>query len=401
MSYTINPDTVSSSLYPIMFRNVDATATVQQKVEVYVGGSLAGTFKASKTSSNSTASIFDTNVQTFVNSELAPQVSSKSTLFPSLDAFSITENTDVVKSLYCKAFAETLDSSGFLVTSTSQQLSSTGYVIPANFYGYAFNLSDFYQPSANPFLFLTDHDGQREINPNTNLYLSYLGQGTNSAEIEFFTLAGSSSQTIIDTLNSTANNSLYTLSVGGANIFGTTAVFHVGNFPASSTAYDYYKVSVGRYDGSYTRLSQQITVHLNPDCEDNVEVHWFGVHGGAESFVFKGLIEEGQSMKGDIINLSQRWNVAGGNNKAYSYDKQIIKTDTRVAKSISVKANVTHEEAAYIGTIIHSPEVYVILDNKYVSVVVDNADIVTSNNRLPSIEVTLRFIFADKPVSQI
>ena len=101
MSYTINPDINSSTLYPVTFRNQDTTATVQQKVMVYVNGSLAGTFKASKTSSNSSANIFDTNVQSFVQSEVAPFVGSKTTLFPSLDAFSITENTDVIKSLYC------------------------------------------------------------------------------------------------------------------------------------------------------------------------------------------------------------------------------------------------------------------------------------------------------------
>ena len=149
MSYTINPDTVNSSLYPIMFRNEDSTATVQQKIEVYVGGSLSGTFKAAKTSSNSSANIFDTNVQSFVQSELAPLVASKTTVFPSLGEFTIVENTDVIKSLYCKAFAETLNSSGFLITSTSQQLSSTSYVIPASFYGYNYNLADFYQPSSN------------------------------------------------------------------------------------------------------------------------------------------------------------------------------------------------------------------------------------------------------------
>lgn len=401
MSYTINPDVISSSIYPIMFRNEDSTATVQQKVMVYVDGSLAGTFKASKTSSNSSASIFDTNVQSFVQSELAPFVGSKTTVFPSLGTFTITENTDVIKSLYCSAYAETINSSGFLVTSTAPQLSTTGYVIPANFYGYIYNLGTFYQPSANPFQFLTGLNDAREINENSNLYLSFLGKGVNSAEVEFFTKSGSSSVTVVDMANSTANNSLYTISFGAKNIFGTTAVFHVGNFPTSSTAYNYYKVSVGRYDGAFTRLSEQIRININPDCSDNVEVHWFGVHGGAESFVFKGLIEEETKVEGDIINLSQKWNVAGGSAKANSYDKQLIRNDTRVNKSIVVSASVTPEQADYISTLISSPEVYVILDNKYVSVVVENQTINTANNRTPFINISLKLTFANKPISQL
>jgi len=401
MSYTINPDDISSSLYPLTFRNVDATATVQQKIEVYVGGSLSGTFKASKSSSNSTASIFDTNVQSFVQSELAPFVESKTTVFPSLGAFSITENTDVIKSLYCKAFAETINSSGFLVTSTSEQLSSTCFIIPANFYGYNYNLADFYQPSGNDFKFLTALNGQREINENTNLYLSFLGRGNNATEFEFFTNSGSSSVTVVDMVNSTANNSLYTISYGAANVFGSTAIFHVGNFPASSTAYAYYNVSVGRYDGAYTRLSEKIKINLNPDCSDNIEVHWFGIHGGAESFVFKGLIEEEKRIEGDIINLSQKWNVAGGLAKANSYDKQIIRSDSKVNKSIVVTASVTNDEAEYISTLISSPEVYVVLENKYVSVIVENYTINTSNNRNPFIDISIKLTFANQPISQL
>lgn len=401
MSYTINPDINSSTLYPVTFRNQDTTATVQQKVMVYVDGSLAGTFKASKTSSNSSANIFDTNVQSFVQSEVAPFVGSKTTLFPSLDAFSITENTDVIKSLYCSAFAETINASGFLVTSTAPQLSSTSYIIPANFYGYTYNLADFYQPSANPFLFLTGLNETRQINENSNLYLSYLGKGTNSAAIEFYTKSGSSALTIINTLNTTANNSLYTISFGAANIFGSTATFHSGSFPATSTAYDYYKVSVGRYDGAFTRLSEQITISLNPDCQDNVEVHWFGVHGGAESFVFKGLIEEENNVKGELINLSQKWNVAGGLTKANSYDKQLIRTDTTVNKAIIITANVNPDEASYISTLVSSPEVYVILDGKYVSVAVENQTMQTANNRSPNIDITIKLTFANKPVANL
>jgi hypothetical protein len=49
MSYTINPDTLSSLLYPVSYRNIEPSAVVQQQVDVYVGGTLAGSFLAAQT----------------------------------------------------------------------------------------------------------------------------------------------------------------------------------------------------------------------------------------------------------------------------------------------------------------------------------------------------------------
>jgi hypothetical protein len=42
MSYTINPDILSSLLYPVSYRNIEPSAVVQQQVDVYVGGTLRG-----------------------------------------------------------------------------------------------------------------------------------------------------------------------------------------------------------------------------------------------------------------------------------------------------------------------------------------------------------------------
>ena len=400
MSYTINPDTLSSLLYPVSYRNIEPSAVVQQQVDVYVGGSLAGSFLAAKTGTSGSSAVFDTNIQSFLYSDVAPVTGTKSTLFGTLNTYSLSTNTDVIKSIYCVAKNQTLDSSGFLVTSTAPQYSATAYVIPSQFYSNEYDLGDFYQPSANPFKFLTTNNQDRRCNAAGNLYLSFVGKGVNSAQFEFWTNAGASSVTIVDLVNATANNDLYTISVGVANIFNTTAVFHAGNFPISSDTYSYYEVSVGSYSGFYTQLSEKIQINIEPNCSDDIELHWFGKYGGAESYQFRGLIQDSQTANGDIINLSQPWNLAASP-KANSYDKTIIKTNQRVNKSKQIKCNVSHEDAEYIASLFYSPEVYIIENNQYVNVTIANADIRTNDNRATDIELSFEIIYPNKPVAQL
>ena len=400
MSYTINPDTLSSLLYPVSYRSIEPSAVVQQQIDVYVGGSLAGSFLASRTGTSGTSAMFDTNIQSFLYSDVAPITGTKSTLFGTLNTYSLSTNTDVIKSIYCVAKNQTLDSSGFLVTSTAPQYSATAYVIPSQFYANEYDLGDFYQPSANPFKFLTTNNQDRRCNAAGNLYLSFVGKGVNSAQFEFWTNAGASSVTIVDLVNATANNDLYTIAAGVANIFNATAVFHAGNFPTNPDTYSYYEISVGSYSGSYTQLSEKIQINIEPNCSDDIELHWFGKYGGAESYQFRGLIQESQTANGDIINLSQPWNLAASP-KANSYDKTIIKTNQRVNKSKQIKCNVSHEDAEYIASLFYSPEVYIIENNQYVNVTIANADIRTNDNRATDIELSFEIIYPNKPVAQL
>ena len=90
MSYTINPDTLSSLLYPVSYRNIEPSAVVQQQVDVYVGGTLAGSFLAAQTGTSGTSAMFDTNVQSFLYSDLAPVTGTKTSFFGTLDTYSLT-----------------------------------------------------------------------------------------------------------------------------------------------------------------------------------------------------------------------------------------------------------------------------------------------------------------------
>jgi len=402
MSYTINPDTLSSLLYPVSYRSIEPSAVVQQQIDVYVGGSLAGSFLAVQTGTSGSSAVFDTNVQSFLYSDVAPVTGLKTSIFGTLDLYSKTTNTDLMKSVYCVAKNQTVSSAGFLVTSTASQNSSTAYVIPSQFYGddNDFNLSDFYQPSANPFRFLTTNNQDRQCNDDGNIFLSFVGRGVNAAQFEFWTKSGTSAVTIVDLVNSTANNDLYTISIGVANIFGSSAVFHSGNFPVSPSAYSFYEVSVGNYTGSYSRLSEKIQVNIEPNCFDNIDLHWFGKYGGAESYQLRGLIQDLQNANADIINISQPWSVVS-NPRANSYDKTIIKTNQRVNKRKQVKCNIPHEDALYISSMFYSPEVYIIENGKYVNVSISNAETLTDNNRTTDIELSFEITYPNKPTAQL
>jgi hypothetical protein len=402
MSYTINPDTLSSLLYPVSYRSIEPSAVVQQQVDVYVGGSLAGSFLAAQTGTSGSSAVFDTNVQSFLYSDVAPLTGAKTSFFGTLDTYSLTTNTDVIKSVFCVSKNQTVSSAGFLETSTATQFSSTGFVIPSQFYGDEnnFNLNDFYQPSANPFRFLTTNNQERRCNDDGNIFLSFIGKGVNAAQFEFWTKSGSSAVTIVDFVNSTANNDLYSLSIGVANVFGSSAVFHSGNFPTHSSAYSFYEVSVGNYTGSYSQLSEKIQVNIEPNCNDNIDLHWFGKYGGAESYQFRGLIVDLQNANADIINISQPWNVAASP-RANSFDKTIIKTNQRVNKRKQVKCSIPHEDALYISSLFYSPEVYIIENGKYVNVSISNAETLTDNNRATDIEVSFEITYPNKPTAQL
>ena len=402
MSYTINPDSLSSLLYPVSYRSLEPSAVVQQQIDVYVGGSLAGSFLAAQTGTSGSSAVFDTNVQSFLYSDVAPVTGTKTSFFGTLDTYSLTTNTDVIKSVYAVAKNQTVSSAGFLITSTASQTSTTAYVIPSQFYGddNDFNLSDFYQPSASPFRFLTTNNQDRRCNDDGNIFLSFVGKGVNAGRFQFWTKSGSSAETIVDFVNTTSNNDLYSLSVGVANIFGSSAIFHAGNFPTSPTAYNYYSVSVGYYDGSYTARSEVIDINIEPTCNDNIDLHWFGKYGGAESYQFRGLIQDLQTANADIINISQPWNVAASP-KANSYDKTIIKTNQRVNKRKQIKCNIPHEDAVYVASMFYSPEVYIIENGKYVNVTISNGETLTDNNRATDIEVSFEITYPNKPTAQL
>ena len=405
MPYTYYPDSITSTLYPVTYRNTQSSAS-SLLVEVYIDGASVGSFHAASGGGTSSATYFDIDVQGFCAANVAPFVRSQSSVFGTLNDFYRSLNIiDCYKQLYLTSYPENISSAGYLVTSTAADTSSASYIIPADFYGTTYSLNQFTQAGSGDMYFLTAMRTPRKMRDTQNAYLSYLTLGIDAAQFIFYNGAGSAvSFPVLDMVHTSADNSMQTFSVGLANILGQTPggglVFHEGSFPTNTDNFEYYTVSLGTYDGSYNRESEELEFTVEPDCEDKIELHWFGKHGGAESFVIEGGRTDSTKIGGDIVNITQPWNVQGSPRRN-SYDKAILRTDTTSEPETRVQCAVTPEEAAYLLTMFQSPEVYVIQGGEYVAVAIENFTPTQNDNRSPFIELDFTIVYGQKAVGRI
>ena len=405
MAYTYYPDSITSTLYPVTYRNTQSSAN-SLLVEVYIDGSNVGSFHAASGGGSSSATYFDIDVMGFCAANVAPFVRSQSSVFGTLNDFYRSLNTtDCYKELYLTSYPENISSAGYLVTSSAADTSSASYIIPADFYGTTYSLNQFTQAGSGDMHFLTAMRTPRKMRATQNAYLSYLTLGIDSAQFIFYNGAGSAvSFPILDMVHTSADNSMQTFSAGLANILGQTAggglVFHEGSFPVNTNSFEYYTVSLGTYDGSYHIESEELTFAVEPDCDDKIELHWFGKYGSAESFVIEGGRTDSTKIGGDLVNITQPWNVQGSPRRN-SYDKAILRTDTTSEPETRVQCAVTPEEAAYLLTLFQSPEVYVNQGSEYVAVVIENFTPTQNDNRAPFIEIDFTIVYGQKAVGRI
>ena len=337
----------------------------------------------------------------YVGANVAPAVDEITSIFGTLNDFYRQLNTDCFKSTYINIYPETINSSGYLVTSTAAQTSTTTYALSADTWEYDYNLSIFQQPVGN-FQFLTAQREARRVGDADNVFLSYLIYGTNAAEFIFYNLAGSPALTVvIDLVNSFSSYGMQTFSVGLANILGQTAggglVYHSGTFPTSSRAYSYYTVQAGVYSGSFVGSSETLVFLIEQGCPDKLELHWFGKYGGAESYVFCGNFTDQVKTDSENIDVAQTWNYTAP--RANSYDKRVLKTNIQSRKEIEVNTSIPQEDGEYIATLFESPEVYLVSGGQYIAVTIDNATVPTLDNREVELEVKFTILFGLKAVS--
>jgi len=405
MAYTYNPDSITSTLYPVTYRNTQSSAN-SLLVEVYIDGANVGSFHAASGGGPSSATYFDIDVMGFCAANVAPFVRSQSSVFGTLNDFYRSLNIiDCYKALYVSSYPESISSAGYLVTSTAADTSSASYIIPADFYGTTYSLNQFRQPESGDMYFLTAMREPRKMRATQNAYLSYLTLGINSAQFIFYNGAGSAvSSPVLDMVHITTDNSMQTFSVGLANILGQSSggglVFHSGSFPSNTDSFEYYTVSLGTYSGSYTRESEALEFTVEPDCDDRIELHWFGKYGGAESMVIESGRVEATKIGGDLTNITQPWNVQGSPRRN-SYDKAILKTDIVAEPETRIQCAVTPEEAVYLLTLFQSPEVYVNQGGEYVAVAIENFTPVQNDNRAPFIEIDFTIVYGQKAVGRI
>ena len=404
--YTHYPDSISSTLYPVMYRNTQPIAD-SLLVNVYIDTVNVGSFHAAPAGTSSGSPYFDIDVMGFCAANVAPFVREKSSLFGTLDDFYRSKSidgdpVDCFKQLYVTSYGENISSAGYLVTSTAADTSSASYIIPADLYGTTYSLNAFRQSSAGDMLFLTAMRDPRNMRSTQNCFLTYLMEGIDSAEFTFYTPAGMSVVVIIDLV--ILDDTLQTFSVGLANILGKTAggdlIIHTGAFPTATTGLTYYTVSLGTYAGTFTRESEVLRFDIVPDCEDKIELHWFGKHSGAESIVIEGGRIDSTKVGGDLVNITTPWNVTGSPRRN-PYDKSVIRTDTTSEPETRIQCAVTQSEAEYLATLFQSPEIYVVVGGEYVSCAIENGTFKCADNRAPFIDVDFTIVYGQKVTAKI
>lgn len=401
--YTHYPDSITSTLYPVTYRNQQASAA-SLLVNVYIAGTNVGAYHAASAGATSAGPYFDLDVMGFCAANVAPYVRAKSSVFGTLNDYYRSLATDCFRELYVTAFPETISSAGYLVTSTAADTSSASYIIPADFYGTTYSMNQFRQSGAGDMYFLTAYRGPREMRPAQNCYLSYLTKGLDAAQFTFHNAAGGTvSSCVVDLVHLPTDNTMQTISVGLANILGQTVggglVFHAGGFP-STVNFAYYTVSLGTYSGTYTRESEVLRFDVVGDCNDQVELHWFGKHGGAESLVICGGRVDVTKVSGDQVSIPQPWSVIGSPRRN-PYDKGVIRTDTSSEPQTRITCAVSPEIAEYLSTLFSSPEIYLIQAGQYRAVAIENGTFKTGDNNAVSIEVDFTIVYPENQTPQL
>ena len=401
--YTHYPDTISSTLYPILYRNIQPDGVEQLLVSIFVAGASVGSYRASYSGTTGTSGIFLLDSSGYVGANVAPAVDQKTSIFGTLNDFYRQSNTDCFKETYINIYPETINSSGYLVTSTAAQASTTTYALSSDYWEYDYNLSIFQQPTGDgAFQFLTAQREARRVADADNIFLSYLTYGTDAAEFVFYDLTGAVASTVvIDLVHAFTDYGMQTFSVGLANILGQTAggdlVIHEGTFPTSSSGLSYYTVQAGVYSGSFVGSSETLVFLIEQGCPDKLELHWFGKYGGAESYVFCGNFTDQVKTDSENIDVAQAWSYTAP--YARSFDKRVLKTNIQSRKEIEVNTSIPQEDGEYIATMFESPEVYLVSGGQYIAVTIDNATVPTLDNREVELEVKFTILFGLKAVS--
>jgi len=153
--FTHNPDLISSTLYPLTYRNIQPDGVEQLLVSIFVEGVNVGNYRAAPTGTSGTSGVFLLDSSGYVGANVAPGVETITSIFGTPGDFCRSENADCFKSTFVRVFPETINTSGYLVPSTAYGQSSTTYAMSADYWNYDYSLSIFQQPTAGNMQFLT------------------------------------------------------------------------------------------------------------------------------------------------------------------------------------------------------------------------------------------------------
>lgn len=389
MSYTQTPDTLGAAYRPLVFWwNVNSAEDVERAlVRVYAYGSSACEFRKDYIASSGTNFTFEIDVQTIIARTLKPSTTNKSSLFSSLDAFNIDQNTDCQVDYYIDSYLEYRDSSGFIETSGAGETSSTLYGIAATRQqSQALPLTDYYFSStASPFDFLTLTDSA-EVGADDAFHLAFIGKSIDAIRFRFYDEAGSLQTTaIIDAIGFDPSfPSLCTVSCGPVNLLDMTGYSLIlgTSMPTDIGQYAYYLVDVGDEDGvAFTPYSNTFRFNLVKRCSWGVRLYWMNPLGGADQYTFEGQVIKRYRHQGQVSEVTLPWN-ATQNPESQPYHRGILKTDISGDVVLDITQPLDYQTADWLRGLLTSPEVYLETDDgSYLAVAVEpgEVEIDTSN----------------------
>lgn len=402
MSYTIEPHTVSSPVFPVYFRNNRTTSADAQNVicTLYADGEAVGTWRKSW-SSSAFGFDFDIDVCSFVERASAPYSNAKTSFFGSLDTKGFIENTDAFTPYYLYTELEIRNSSGFLETvSGSGQTSNTLYAVNAITSLASPFMDEYYEPSATgDFRFLNTGSSAQSVSTDDPYFLTYLSKGTNAANFIFYSASGAELRNVVvDAGNDEGDEGMQTIKCGMPQMLGSGSwTILSGTLPTSFNSVAYYTVSVGLWEvGAYTRKSEVRRFNKTDGCAWHRRIFWFGQLGGAEQYTFKGRIEQKQKDTGQIAQFVPNWNIDYGT-PISSYQRGIAKTDISSQITLDITEPVTPEMAEWLRFLRRSPEVYILDGNgNYIPVTVEPGEVIIDISRTGQTEMKFTLILSNE-----
>lgn len=399
MAFTIYPNTVATPIHPLFIRNNrTSTADVENVIcTLYANSEAVGTWRKGW-STDDVGHDFDIDVRSLVSRSIAPYANEKTSFFGGLDSKGVINNTDAFIPYYLYTELEVRNSSGFLETvSGSGETSNTLYAVNAVTPLSNYTLNDYYQPSATAdFKFLTNAPSAQNVAANDAFFLSYLQRGTDSANFIFYSSAGTEIRNVvINTGNTTSQEGMRTLKVGGAQLYGSGSwSIRSGTFPSSLASISYYTVSVGYWDGlAYVRESEIRRFNIVPSCNWEKRIVWFGKLGGAEQYTFKGRIDKKERTTGEVGQFAPTWSI-DFNPPINSYSRGIVKHDISTQVTYEITEPVDNETSDWLRSLRSSPEVYLIEDGNYIPVTVDPDSSIIEVSRQGQQELKFTLILA-------
>jgi hypothetical protein len=408
MSYTIEPVTPQTPYWPLVFRNTRTTSADAETlfVEVYVGGTLAGTYrKPYDTTTTAGVYTFDVDAQIPVSRECGPKATAFSSLFGTFGTTTVVNNSDIYKAYTVATYLEVLNNDGYLEqSSASGETSSVLYALPAARRKDTVNLGRFHYPTTGSgFKFITTAPDGQPVAETDNYFLSFLSNGTDAMRFIFYEYEeGKTKETVISLDEKNDTERMVTVGVGPANVTGTlNNTLLSGTMPTNMSIFRYYEISVGVYaTGTFTRRSEIKRLTLEGTCGGNLRLYWMNPYAGIDQYTFFGQIVRKQQDAGAITEIAPEWNITATPPTKPS-SRGNIKTGMTAQTVYEIREPVDLEKGEFLRDVRKSAEVYASVNGQYHAVVIQPGEVEFDNNRVANTVMTFNVVMDTENIQDV